>query len=98
VTPDPLRPLAELEGVPSGMASARDAVDALLRDRGLRMRTPEEDEATAAFLASGQGALVDPRLADVGRSRESLRVRRLLWLTAVRGPLPRTLLRCRSGQ
>lgn len=31
-----MRPLAELEGVPSGMAAARDAFDALLRDRGLR--------------------------------------------------------------
>ena len=38
---DPLRPLAELEGVPSGMAAARDAVDALLRDRGLRRSGPD---------------------------------------------------------
>ena len=41
MSPDPLRPLAELEGVPSGMAAARDAVDALLRDRGLRRSGPD---------------------------------------------------------
>lgn len=33
---DPLVALAALEGVPSAVAAARDAVDAVLRDRGLR--------------------------------------------------------------
>lgn len=39
---DPLAWLSSLEGVPSGFAGARDAVDALLRDRGLRRSTPEQ--------------------------------------------------------
>lgn len=36
-----LAALARLEGVPSAMASARDGIDALLRDRGLRRTTPQ---------------------------------------------------------
>ena len=36
VVPDPLTDLARLEGVPSGLAAARDAVDVVLTDRGLR--------------------------------------------------------------
>ncbi|MGN6131052.1 MAG: oxidoreductase [Nocardioidaceae bacterium] len=39
--PDPLAALAALEGVASAMAAARDGIDALLRDRGLRRTTPE---------------------------------------------------------
>jgi hypothetical protein len=39
--PDLLAGLAALEGVGSGMAAARDGIDALLRDRGLRRTTPE---------------------------------------------------------
>ena len=50
---DPLRPLAELEGVPSGMAAARDAVDALLRDRGLRRSGAD---VTAESLLRGASA------------------------------------------
>jgi hypothetical protein len=40
--PDPLIWLTELEGVPSAFAAARDGIDALLRDRGLRRTTPEQ--------------------------------------------------------
>jgi hypothetical protein len=40
--PDPLTWLTELEGVPSAFAAARDGIDALLRDRGLRRTTPEQ--------------------------------------------------------
>ncbi len=40
--PDPLVWLTELEGVPSAFAAARDGIDALLRDRGLRRTTPEQ--------------------------------------------------------
>jgi hypothetical protein len=47
--------------------------------------TPPLDPATSTLLASGQGSLVDPRFADVGRSREELRRRRLLWLLAIVG-------------
>ncbi len=38
---DPLARLTALEGVASAMAAARDGIDALLRDRGLRRTTPE---------------------------------------------------------
>ncbi len=38
---DPLADLAALEGVGSAMAAARDGIDALLRDRGLRRTAPE---------------------------------------------------------
>jgi hypothetical protein len=38
---DPLASLAALEGVGSAMVAARDGIDALLRDRGLRRTTPE---------------------------------------------------------
>ena len=39
---DPLGWLNELEGVPSGMTAARDGIDAMLRDRGLRKTKPEQ--------------------------------------------------------
>ena len=38
---DPWARLAGLDGVASAMAAARDGIDALLRDRGLRRTTPE---------------------------------------------------------
>lgn len=38
---DPLGQLATLEGVPSAFAAARDGIDVLLRDRGLRRTSPE---------------------------------------------------------
>lgn len=37
---DPLGRLASLEGVPSAYAAARDGIDVLLRDRGLRRTAP----------------------------------------------------------
>ena len=39
---DPLAALVSLEGVPSAYAAARDGIDALLRDRGLRRTSPED--------------------------------------------------------
>ncbi|MGI8457123.1 MAG: oxidoreductase [Propionibacteriaceae bacterium] len=51
---DPLADLAELEGVPSGLAAARDAADAVLRDRGLRRITPEQ--STAALVAGARAS------------------------------------------
>lgn len=45
--------LNQLEGVPSGLAAARDAIDAVLRDRGLRRTTPE---TTAESLLRGAHA------------------------------------------
>lgn len=50
---DPLAWLSSLEGVPSGFAAARDGVDALLRDRGMRRTTPEQ---TAESLLRGAHA------------------------------------------
>ncbi|MGN6782396.1 MAG: oxidoreductase [Marmoricola sp.] len=51
--PDPLAWLSSLEGVPSGFVGARDAIDALLRDRGMRRSTPDQ---TAASLLHGAHA------------------------------------------
>ena len=50
---DPLADLAALEGVGSALAAARDGVDALLRDRGLRRTAPE---LTAESLLQGAHA------------------------------------------
>ncbi len=57
--PDPLTDLARLEGVPSGLAAARAAVDLVLTDRGLRALTGEQ--VAAALLA---GARASARLTD----------------------------------
>ncbi len=53
VKSDPLSWLVSLEGVPSAFASARDGVDVLLRDRGLRRTSPE---LTAESLLRGAHA------------------------------------------
>ena len=45
--------LHDLEGVPSALAAARDGIDAMLRDRGLRRTTPE---LTAESLLRGAHA------------------------------------------
>ena len=50
---DPLARLASLEGVPSAYAAARDGIDAVLRDRGLRRTSPE---MTAESLLRGAHA------------------------------------------
>jgi hypothetical protein len=50
---DPLARLATLEGVPSAFAAARDGIDAVLRDRGLRRTSPE---TTAESLLRGAHA------------------------------------------
>lgn len=51
---DPLEALAQLEGVPSAMSAARDAVDAVLRDRGRRTVSPEQ--SAAAMLAAAEAS------------------------------------------
>jgi hypothetical protein len=64
-TPDPLTWLTELEGVPSAFAAARDGIDALLRDRGLRRTTPEQTTesllrgAHATAVLEGSGSTLD---------------------------------------
>ena len=40
LTADPLAWLVALEGVPSAYAAARDGIDVMLRDRGLRRTSP----------------------------------------------------------
>ena len=54
--PDPLLWLTELEGVPSGFAAARDGIDALLRDRGLRRTSP--DQTAESLLRGAQASAV----------------------------------------
>ena len=53
MTADPLAWLVTLEGVPSAYAAARDGIDGVLRDRGLRRTTPE---TTADSLLRGAHA------------------------------------------
>lgn len=53
MTSDPLAALAALEGVPSAYAAARDGIDAVLRDRGLRRTDPA---TTAESLLRGAQA------------------------------------------
>ena len=53
MTTDPLSRLASLEGVPSALAAARDGIDVMLRDRGLRRTAPE---TTAESLLRGAHA------------------------------------------
>ncbi len=50
---DPLAWLVSLEGVPSAYAAARDGIDVMLRDRGLRRTTPD---LTAESLLRGAHA------------------------------------------
>lgn len=63
-----LASLATLEGVPSAFAAARDGIDALLRDRGLRRTSPE---ATAESLL--RGAQASGALEGSGSSLEEVR-------------------------
>jgi Fic family protein len=63
--PDPLIWLTELEGVPSAFSAARDGIDALLRDRGLRRTRPEQTTeslllgAHASAVLEGSGSSLD---------------------------------------
>ncbi len=67
-TADPLARLAALEGVGSAMAAARDGIDVLLRDRGLRRSTPD---LTAESLL--RGAQASATLEGSGSTLEELR-------------------------
>jgi hypothetical protein len=57
--PDPLADLAGLEGVPAAVASARAAVDVVLRDRGLRQVSGEQSAAALLHGARASAALSD---------------------------------------
>lgn len=54
---DPLAALATLEGVPSAYAAARDGIDVLLRDRGLRRTSPELTAESLLLGAQASAAL-----------------------------------------
>jgi len=56
---DPLAVLSQLEGVPSAIVSARDAVDAVLRDRGMRTVSPEQSAAALLAGARASASLTD---------------------------------------
>jgi hypothetical protein len=79
--PDPLVWLTELEGVPSAFAAARDGIDALLRDRGLRRTTPEQTTesllrgAHASAVLEGSTATLDDVRAGAGDSTAQAAVR-----------------------
>ncbi|HEX7717601.1 MAG TPA: oxidoreductase [Marmoricola sp.] len=70
--PDPLAWLIELEGVPSAFAAARDGIDALLRDRGLRRTSPEQTTesllrgAHASAVLEGSGSTLEEVRAGSG--------------------------------
>ena len=63
MTTDPFAAAAALEGVPSAFAAARDGIDSLLRDRGLRRTGPA---ATAESLLRGARASAALEGSDVG--------------------------------
>lgn len=96
-TPDPLEWLTGLEGVPSGFASTRDGIDALLRDRGLRRSTPEQTAesllrgAHASAALEGSGSSLDQVRAGEGDATAEAAVRvstELLGLVPVLGRAP----------
>lgn len=70
-TADDFAAVAALEGVPSALAAARDGIDVLLRDRGLRRTTPEltaesllRGAAASAALDGSGSSLADLRSGD----------------------------------
>jgi hypothetical protein len=89
--PDPLAWLMDLEGVPSGFSAARDGIDALLRDRGLRRTTPEQTAESllrgahaSAVLEGSESSLEQVRAGDGDETAQAaLRVS-----TAVLGLVP----------
>jgi hypothetical protein len=94
---DPLVALARLEGVGSAMAAARDGIDALLRDRGLRRTDPEltgesllRGAQASAVLAGSTSSLEQVRTgAGDAPARSAVRVStELLSLVPVLGHSP----------
>lgn len=68
---DPLAWLTTLEGVPSGLAAARDGIDAMLRDRGMRQTYPEQTGESllrgahaSAVLEGSRSTLAEIRAGD----------------------------------
>lgn len=65
---DPLARLASLEGVASAMAAARDGIDVLLRDRGLR-QSPPELTAESLLLGAHASAALEGSASDLDAMR-----------------------------
>jgi hypothetical protein len=84
VVPDPLADLARFEGVASAVAAATDAVDALLRDRGLRNVTEEQLSQALLAGASANAALTEnPQRWRIGALRLSAELASLAALIRV---------------
>ena len=66
---DPLGPLLRVEGVPSAYAAARDGIDALLRDRGLRRTSPEQT-AESLLLGAHASAVLEGSASTLAEVRE----------------------------
>jgi hypothetical protein len=64
-----LNSLAALEGVPSAFAAARDGIDALLRDRGLR-RTPPETTAESLLRGAHASAVLEGSASSLAEVRD----------------------------
>lgn len=65
---DPLARLASLEGVGSAMAAARDGIDVLLRDRGLR-QSPPELTGESLLLGAHASAVLEGSGSDLDQMR-----------------------------
>jgi hypothetical protein len=82
VTADPLSRLASLEGVPSAYSAARDGIDVMLRDRGLRRTSPETTAESllrgahaSAVLEGSTATLAEVRVGEVDEvATDALRV------------------------
>jgi hypothetical protein len=97
VTADPLSSLVSLEGVPSAYAAARDGIDVMLRDRGLRRTSPETTAESllrgahaSAVLEGSASTLADVRTGRVDEvAADAVRVStELLGLAPVLGRSP----------
>jgi hypothetical protein len=69
VSTDPLARLASLEGVPSAYAAARDGIDVMLRDRGLR-RTSPETTAESLLRGAHASAVLEGSASSLAQVRE----------------------------
>lgn len=67
---DPLARLVSLEGVASGFAAARDGIDVMLRDRGLR-RTSPETTAESLLRGAQASAVLEGSGSSLGEVRSS---------------------------
>jgi len=94
---DPLTWLTELDGVPSAFAATRDAIDVMLRDRGLRRTTPDQTAesllrgAHASAVLEGSASSVEEVRTDSGDEIAQAAVRvstELLSLVPVLGRAP----------